>query len=160
MAPDRSLQRSTPIPEAVSTRPRISEAESSVETSKASRVMSESSRRVRSLRPPRRCRPCRLGSSPSLIGRASLCRHSAAGCRFTFHWAGVVCVVVFSQQGSHFAQVLSRLLEHLDLLAQLSVLGLLLPQHLMNIFHTTPCGDSMKAAYLGSTVITAWVLPG
>src|ERR1700684_1734689 len=52
-----------------------------------------------------------------------------------------------------FHQYFCLLLEHLDLLSQCGVLGLLLPQYLMNIFHTTPCGECKEADQWGSTLI-------
>jgi len=51
---------------------------------------------------------------------------------------GAIVVVVLSQQRSHFTQLFGRLLQHLDLLAQLRVLGLLPPQNLVDVLHTTP----------------------
>ena len=60
----------------------------------------------------------------------------------------------------YFAQLFRCLLEHLDLFAKLGVFRLLLPQDLMNIFHTTPCWQSKEAMPDGSTVIPAPRLPG
>ena len=44
----------------------------------------------------------------------------------------------------YFAQLFSSLLQHFDLLTELGVLCLLLPQDLMDIFHTTPCWQSKE----------------
>lgn len=49
-----------------------------------------------------------------------------------------VIVIVFRKQGSYFAQLFRSLLEHFDLLAQLSKFCLLLPQNLMNVLHSNP----------------------
>ena len=48
-----------------------------------------------------------------------------------------------------FAQLLCSLLQHFDLLAKLGVFRLLLPQDLMDIFHTTPCWQFKEALSAG-----------
>src|SRR5437016_12821030 len=70
------------------------------------------------------CSRCRFGSSRSWLVNVSEDR--------------AIVVVVLRQQGSDFAQFLGRLLQHLDLLAQLCVLGLLPTQDLVDNLHATP----------------------
>src|ERR1700684_1086417 len=104
---------------------------------------------------PARCRrPSCFGRSRTRTRRTRLRRH-AVGSLIDFHQYCVVFLVVFREQGSHFTQLLRRLLEHLNLLSQRRVLGLLLPQYLMNILHATPCGECKEEDQWGSTVIPA-----
>src|SRR5450432_2645827 len=52
---------------------------------------------------------------------------------------GAVVVFVLGQQWGDFTQFFCRLLQQFYLLTQLGKLGLLTPQNLMNVLHTTPC---------------------
>src|SRR5205814_6537663 len=73
--------------------------------------------------------------------RRCSCRNSLRWCRSWFIQIGqdgVIVVVVFCEQWCHFAEFLRRLLQHLNLLSQLGVLGLFTPQNLVDVLHTTP----------------------
>src|ERR1700690_4354949 len=115
------------------------------------------------LGPTRRCAPRnRLGRRPAALGRSRGSR-PPGGRVIPFPGHGSIIVIAVGQQRRHFAQLLCRLLEQFDLLAQLRVLRLLAPQYLVNILHATPYSGIYKGYGLGSTTDAlqkiTWVTP-
>ena len=97
------------------------------------------------------------GSAGSGFGRHGI----TLRCSFVyFRENDIILIIVLGQQRSYFAKFFRGLLEHLDLFAKLGVFCLLLPQDLMDVFHTTPYWQSKDGRVKGSTVIPAVGLRG
>jgi len=114
------------------------------------------------LGPPGSCGPTSLRGRTAGSTCAGLGRHGISlGCGLVhFRENDVIFVIVLRQERSYFAKFFRGLLEHLDLFAKLGVFCLLLPQDLMDIFHTTPYWQSKDGTGEGSTVIPGMRLRG
>src|SRR5207237_553829 len=84
----------------------------------------------------------------------------AVGLVVNLHENRAVVVVVLSQQRRDLTQLFRRLLQRLNLLPQLGVFGLLAPQDLVNIFHTTPWGEFKDQRVKRQLDLPAMRLPG
>src|SRR5581483_459396 len=93
-------------------------------------------------------------------GRRGFCGHRIRLLHFfvDFDENGAVVFFALGQQWGDFAQLFGGLLQRLDLLGKLCVLGLLTQQDLVNIFHRSPCFEIYEERLPGSTLIPVFAI--